>query len=114
MNARQKIRLTPKEICALDEIRQKLRAQFGIAGLVLYGSAARGQADEESDVDLLVLTSSPLTRTERHRITDIVFHANLEHGTNFSTLVVDIQTWRRGYVSVLPIHEQVEREGIPV
>lgn len=113
MNERE-IPLTPQQLSALQEIRQRLHAEFNIAGLTLYGSAARGEADDESDIDLLVLTATPLTRLERHRITDIVFHVNLERGTNFSTLVVDLRTWQRGPVSVLPIRRFVDSEGIPV
>lgn len=106
--------LTTTEIIALGEIRQRLRTRFAIVGLVLYGSAVRGEADDESDIDLLVLTAVPLARPERHRITDIVFQVNLEYGTNFSTLVVDHQAWQTGAISVLPIHEEVLREGIAV
>jgi len=47
--------------------------------LILYGSAARGQTDDESDIDLLVITAQPLSRLRRHEITDIVFEINLTH-----------------------------------
>ena len=110
----KELSLTPSQVSALQEIRQRLRAKFNIAALTLYGSAARGETDDESDIDLLVLTVEPLSRLERHRITDIVFHVNLEHGTNFSTLVVDARSWQVGPLSVLPIRGFVDSEGIPV
>jgi uncharacterized protein len=106
--------LSPSQSHALSAIKRQIRARFAVAGFILYGSTMRGEADEESDVDLLVLTTEPLTRPERHQITDIVFRANLEHYTSFSALVVDIDSWRTGAISVLPFHAEVLREGITV
>lgn len=79
--------------------------------MILYGSIVRGESNEESDIDFLVLTRRPLTRYERHQITDIVFEINLEFETNISTLVVDHNTWTTGTIAVLPIHAEIEEEG---
>ncbi len=108
------IALTVQQREALHEIKLRLRKKFDIEAFVLYGSVARGEADEESDADLLVLTSRLLNRFERHEITDVVFEVNLRYDTNFSTLVVDKESWETGMISVLPIHEEIIREGIPV
>lgn len=82
--------------------------------MALFGSVVRGEADEESDIDLLVVTKQPLNRRERHQITDIVCEINLDYGTNFSTLVVDSEAWEHGPISLLSIHEEVQREGVLV
>ena len=108
------ISISPDQLAALSEIKQRLLATCEIKALVLYGSLARGQADEESDVDLLVVTARPLTRLERHEITNVVFEVNLQHGTNFSTLVVDLESWETGIISVLPIRDEIIRDGIQV
>ena len=64
----------------LEELKQRLNSQFDyIEHLILYGSAARGESDDESDIDLLVITAQPLSRLRRHEITDIVFEINLTH-----------------------------------
>ncbi len=73
----KKIPLTSKQLQALSEIKRKLVERFDIEAFVLYGSVARGQATEESDADLLIVTSKPLTRFERHEITNVVFEVNL-------------------------------------
>lgn len=112
MKEPKKIALTSNQRQALNELRRRLLEEFEIENLVLYGSVARGEADEESDIDILVITKYAMTRPERHEITDVVFEINLEHDTNFSTLVVDRSSWEAGPIRVLPIHEEIEKEGI--
>ncbi len=108
------IPIAPRQREALSQIKRRLPEKLDIRMLVLYGSFARGQADEESDVDLLIVTGRPLTRFERHEITDAVFEVNLQHDTNFSTLVVDLKSWESGMFSVLPIRDEIIRDGIQV
>jgi predicted nucleotidyltransferase len=98
---------------ALNELRGILSDEFAVQALVLYGSVARGEADEESDLDLLVVTDQPLTRVARHqKITDMVFEINLRYSTNISTLVVDRNSWEVGVVSVLPLKDEILKDGI--
>jgi predicted nucleotidyltransferase len=107
------ITLAPNQAQALDELKQRLSVEFDIQTVILYGSAARGEADEESDLDLLLLTPQPISsRFVRHAITDVVFEVNLRYGTNFSTLVVDRETWDAGVFTVLPLRDEILRDGI--
>lgn len=106
--------LTPEQSQALALIQRRLREKFRVEAMMLYGSVARGEADDESDIDLLILTQNQLSRLERHQITGIVFEVNLEYGTNFSTLVATRDSWESGLPSVLPIRQQILKEGIAV
>jgi predicted nucleotidyltransferase len=46
----------------LAEVRPRLERTFGarLKGVILYGSRARGTADETSDLDLLVVLAEPV------------------------------------------------------
>ena len=106
--------LSPDQQKALTEIQNRIQNHFAVQGMMIFGSVARHTADEESDIDLLILTKQTLSRLERHKITDIVFEINLKYQTNFSTLVVDIKNWESGLVSTLPIKDEILGEGILV
>jgi uncharacterized protein len=106
------IHLTLCQDEALTELLRRLYDQFHVVSVILYGSVARGEADEESDIDLLILTPEPLSRPARHDITDVVFDVNLRYETNFSTLVLDKHAWETGAVSVLPLKEAILQDGI--
>lgn len=106
--------LNNEQITALEEIKNKIKNKFEIERIILYGSVVRKEMDEESDIDLLIITKKALQREVRHVITDIVFEVNLKYGTNYSTLVVDENSWEDGPYSILPIHEEIEKEGVVV
>lgn len=109
---KNKLHLASNQRQALNELKFKLVHEFDIESLALYGSAARGEASEESDLDLLILTKHPLTRLARHKITDLAFEINLHYGTNFSTVVVDRDAWKTGAFSVIPFREEVLRDSV--
>ncbi|MBL0062906.1 MAG: nucleotidyltransferase domain-containing protein [bacterium] len=49
--------MNPKLKPILDELREALAAHYGerLSKLVLFGSQARGDAEEDSDIDVLVV-----------------------------------------------------------
>ncbi len=112
MKTLDQIKLADNQRQALDELKQKLAGTFNIEEIMLFGSVSRGSADEESDIDLLIITRIPLQRIVRHQITDIVCEINLKYDTNISTLVVDQKSWNNGLFSVLPLRDEILLEGV--
>lgn len=106
------VSLKPRDRSAIEAAAQLLRVRFPVARIVLYGSKATGTDVEESDIDLLVLTSRVLTWRERDAITDALFDLELAQGVVISTLVVPEAEWTTGRYVVLPIHDEIERYGI--
>jgi predicted nucleotidyltransferase len=106
------ITLTPAQHKSLTELKRRISKSFDIKEIIIFGSVVRGEADNESDLDVLLVTRIPLSRTTRHQITDIVCEINLHFDTNLSTLVVDQAAWQSGLYSILPIHQEILSEGV--
>jgi len=112
MSALDQIGLRPNQLQALEELKIRTSSDYNVLDIIIYGSVVRGEADEESDLDVLLVTKEPLGRSTRHQITDIVCEINLHYDTNISTLVVDQESWESGIYSILPIHEEIQTEGV--
>lgn len=104
--------LTANERQAVEAAAATLLARFPVTGIVLYGSKARGDSDPESDIDLLVLTSRPLDHEEQSGMWSHLHEISMRYDVLLSPLTVEAHSWREGVHSVLPIHAEVEREGV--
>jgi predicted nucleotidyltransferase len=75
----------------LQEFRQSLEKLYGrrLKDIILYGSWARGQATEDSDIDLaVVLEGDVVVGEEIDRMIDIVTQVNLDYGVLISVFPV--------------------------
>lgn len=97
---------------ALQAARDRIAAEFDVDRIVLFGSVARGTADQESDADLLIILRGRPDHTIRNRISSLMLDINLEYDANLSGLVVDQKAWDEGLLSVLPIHDEIEEQGV--
>lgn len=82
------------------------------AEALLYGSRARGQAQPESDWDLLVLLNRPVTdelkRTIRHRLYEIEW----ETGQVISCMIYNRESWNTAPLMDTPFRQRVSREAV--
>jgi predicted nucleotidyltransferase len=98
----------------LRELDAALRRLHGSRyhGLVLFGSQARGDAEEGSDVDLLVLLDGPVHPVaEIDRIMDVVARLSLENDLVLAVIPVDFDAWP---TSDEPLLRSARREGVRV
>ena len=71
----------------LKPIADRLRDRYGAQRVILYGSAARGEATEHSDIDLLVITASKERFYER-MATVLALVRDLSKGLPLSPIVL--------------------------
>ena len=113
MRSLDQITLAPNERAAIAATGRILRERFPVEQIVLFGSKARGTDDPESDIDLLVLTSRELTWKERAALINALYRVQLAQDVLLSPLVVSRSEWEAGIFSVLPLHREIDRDGIP-
>ena len=97
----------------LKRLKKDLKAALGekIGDLILFGSYSRGDNTEFSDVDLLILVNSRLTRDETRKVDDLIADYSLEHDVVISGLVYPIDTYKRFNT---PFLLNIKEEGIVV
>lgn len=108
------VELSLEERQAILHLKRELGNRFPqVRKLILFGSAARGDAGPDSDVDLLILTDRALPVSAKHELYDLVFDVNLRYGSRLSVVCIGEDQWDKGPLFV-PIRPDVEREGVPV
>lgn len=81
------------------------------ATVVLFGSRGRGDAAAHADYDLLVLVDDATTSIE-DRILDAIYTVELTHDVVVSPLLMDRRTWDDPVTRAMPLHENIDRDGI--
>jgi predicted nucleotidyltransferase len=112
MNTLDNISIKDNEKKAVLEASAMLREAFPVKEVVLFGSKARGDDDEESDIDLLVLTSQPVSWNERKAINNALYEIQMKYDIIISTLITTVTEWNEGTFSVLPIHGEISDQGV--
>ncbi len=75
----------------LNSLIKKITSLYPfINKIYLYGSKARGDFTEGSDLDLLFVTDRILSRKEKFEIYDIMFEFEVEYGISTSVVFVTI------------------------
>ena len=86
-----------------------------LSKLIVYGSYARGDYKENSDIDVMILT--PLSKEEiekiENRIFDLAFDLELESGFVINP-VLENEAHYKYWLGAVPFYDNVEREGIVI
>ena len=81
--------------------------------LILFGSRARGEEGEFSDVDLMVILDDKMSNFEtKEKIRDIIHDFSLKYPYLFSVMIVSksLAQKRRGFL----VFDSIQKEGITI
>ena len=84
------------------------------AEVILYGSRAKGTAQADSDWDFLILLPEPVDRVLEMNIKDRLYDIELETDTVLSSIIRSKQEWLSVRYEVVPLRQEIERDGIAV
>ena len=109
------VKLCADESAALEALRGWLRARFGarLRELTLFGSRARGEGDEESDVDVAVVVEG-LTSVEGREIAHFCGDLMTQHAVLVSPFAVSRERMDELRRRERLIAREIERDGLPL
>ena len=84
-----------------------------LKSVILYGSYARGDFTQESDVDIMVLVDLPSDKMDEY--SDALAEVDYEYNVNYDIwmmpVVKNVEHFNR-WVSAYPFYSNVQREGV--
>lgn len=106
--------LDKEEINALKILITNIKKQYDINEIVLYGSKSRGDYNEYSDVDLLIITNNKLNAKELDNIFSMSSSVNVDFGVAFSCLIVNQEDWINEKNINPFLKSNIEKEGVSI
>lgn len=107
--------MTRQEVLMLfvQGIRKILKSD--LSKIIVYGSYARGDYSESSDIDVMILTSLSKEEIEHieNCIFDLSFDLELDSGFVINP-ILENEVHYRYWLGVLPFYNNVEKEGIVI
>jgi predicted nucleotidyltransferase len=98
----------------LADLRAGLAALYGarLERVVLFGSRARGDAEPESDIDVMIVLREPADwRAEKDRYMGLATELSLKYDAVIMPFITDARTYADSDYS---LYENVRREGVAV
>lgn len=87
-----------------------------LSKIILYGSYARGDFRDNSDVDVMILVKNMLQddiRDAEERLCDMAFDIELENGVHISAILKDEEQFEN-WEAILPFYYNVRKEGVEI
>jgi predicted nucleotidyltransferase len=104
--------LNENEKNALTSLKDAIKAIVPDMEIVLYGSKARGDDREWSDIDILVISNTVLSSETEHKISEIKFDIELRFEVCIGMQLEYRTFWDSPRGRAMPFHWNIDKEGI--
>ncbi len=111
MKEMRSISLLENEIRAIELAVRVLTDEYPVETIILFGSKSRGEGDEFSDTDLLIVTGRPLHWREEKAIIEKLFDVGMAFDVIFSPLFASRDEWEGGIFQEFPVYGDIMRDG---
>lgn len=96
----------------IRRLRDRLAEWADLTGAWLFGSVARGDADGDSDIDLLLVVNDLDTPAFAERLAGLGSDVRAWTGNDLQVIEHDVRSWQALLRGGNPLVEQVRRDGI--
>lgn len=104
-----------KAECILSEVREYMKAIFGtkLKKVILFGSYARNEANDESDIDILLLLDEKQEKIKQYHdnIVNVMVDLSLKYGIVISIMEQEYQKYEK-YSEFVPFYINIDNEGV--
>jgi predicted nucleotidyltransferase len=114
MKSLEQLNLKKNDKKALQELKQRLLERFPDLEITIYGSRARGDYEQFSDIDLLILLDLEVNTPLEDEIIGLAYDIELKYDVVFGLLIESKSFWNSPLANAMPIHWNIDREGITV
>jgi len=103
--------MNPVEHDIVDVFKKLLNKKLKVAELILFGSRARGDADPDSDLDVLVIADELSPELEEY-ISECAWEAGFQYGIVIVPVVFTRNEWENGPERYSLLAETIKSEGV--
>lgn len=101
----------------MGEFAKDMKQQFGkdLSQIIVYGSYARGDYTENSDVDVMILVKTPENNIRNYadQVSDCAFDYLMKYGVDISPIIKNEEHFNY-WADNLPYYRNVRDEGVIV
>jgi uncharacterized protein len=106
--------MTERESHIASIIGRRIKMKDPKAEVILFGSHARGEANEESDWDILILIDNPKkNRSIEELYRDELFQLELDLGEPISIIIYSKDDWESKHI-FSPLYKNIKCEGVKI
>ena len=101
-----------EDIELLGRCKKAITQVAADAEVILYGSRARGDAEEYSDYDILVVVGGQASVPLHKKMIESIYPLELETDAVLTLAIYNKEQWNTPLYRAMPLHENIDRDGV--
>jgi predicted nucleotidyltransferase len=112
MKSIKDLKLKDNEIKAIEELKKIILGSYPDAEIILFGSKARGDFSEDSDIDVLILLYADVNSKLEEKIIGDIYDIELKYELLFGPIIINTNEWHNDYKGNPFFKENIQRDGM--
>jgi predicted nucleotidyltransferase len=98
----------------LNRLKRLLQKRVRLYKIILFGSRARGDAEPDSDMDVLVILDEPGTPEKLEAVLECAWEAGFDEGIVVAPIMMSRTNWETGPEKASLLAIAVREEGVTI